>query len=74
MGGRRGASAIDWAQEAACRDTARPTSQREPPLHAGSAFDAEALDACTRLKQEGIVWKKLDARYSPGVRTGVGAK
>ena len=32
--------------------------------------DAEdLLDACVRLKQEGIVLKRLDARYTPGVRT-----
>jgi ATP-dependent DNA ligase len=32
--------------------------------------DAEdLLDACVRLRQEGIVLKRLDARYVPGVRT-----
>ena len=32
--------------------------------------DAEdLLDACARLKQEGIVLKRLDAHYVPGVRT-----
>ena len=32
--------------------------------------DAEdLLDACARLCQEGIVLKRLDARYTPGVRT-----
>ena len=32
--------------------------------------DAEdLLDACARLRQEGIVLKRLDARYVPGVRT-----
>ena len=32
--------------------------------------DAEdLLDACARLRQEGIVLKRLDARYTPGVRT-----
>ena len=37
--------------------------------------DAEdLLVACTRLKQEGIVLKKLDARYVPGVRSEVWRK
>jgi bifunctional non-homologous end joining protein LigD len=27
------------------------------------------LDACARLRQEGIVLKRVDARYTPGVRT-----
>ena len=29
----------------------------------------DLLDACVRLRQEGIVLKQLDARYMPGVRT-----
>ncbi|HUP72235.1 MAG TPA: hypothetical protein VM282_04245 [Acidimicrobiales bacterium] len=29
----------------------------------------DLLDACARLRQEGIVLKRLDARYVPGVRT-----
>ena len=37
--------------------------------------DAEdLLDACARLRQEGIVLKRLDARYVPGVRTDVWRK
>ena len=42
----------------------------------GFLFDdaEDLLDACTRLKQEGIVLKKLDARYTPGARTDVWRK
>ena len=29
----------------------------------------DLLDACVRLRQVGIVLKRLDARYLPGVRT-----
>ena len=29
----------------------------------------DLLDACVRRRQEGIVLKRLDARYTPGVRT-----
>jgi bifunctional non-homologous end joining protein LigD len=32
------------------------------------------LDACVRLNQEGIVLKRLDSRYLPGVRTDVWRK
>jgi bifunctional non-homologous end joining protein LigD len=34
----------------------------------------DLLDACKQLKQEGIVLKKLDARYLPGVRSDVWRK
>ena len=34
----------------------------------------DLLDACVRLKQEGIVLKQLDARYMPGVRTNAWRK
>jgi bifunctional non-homologous end joining protein LigD len=34
----------------------------------------DLLDACARLKQEGIVLKRVDAPYTPGVRTDVWRK
>ena len=34
----------------------------------------DLLDACARLRQEGIVLKRLDSRYTPGVRTDVWRK
>ena len=70
---------IDCTQLAYRRPTvsrdARTLNPRGAPVPRFEFDDAEdLLDACTRLKQEGIVLKKLDARYVPGVRSDVWRK
>jgi ATP-dependent DNA ligase len=60
----------EWAAEPKL-DGWRAIVTVDPSLSVGIE---DLLDACARLQQEGIVLKRVDAPYTPGVRTDVWRK